>query len=161
MIISLEEFRKLRETELKDKKIVCTSGYFDPIHPGHITSIMESKQFGEILVVVINGDMQCITKKGKPFMPAKDRVYQVDGIKGVDYAIIYDHPSRLDCTEALEIIKPAVFTKGGDRDDSKKVPEFEIVEKYGGRVQFGVGLPKIWASSNYLKEWEAFVKNKS
>lgn len=160
MIIKLEEFPRIKDEELKGKKIVSTSGFFDPLHPGHASIITESKKFGDILVIVVNGDMQCITKKGKPFMPAKDRAYIVDSLKNVDYTVIYDHPTRYDSCEPLEIIKPDVFTKGGDRDEKKKVPEAEVVEKYGGRVEYNVGDPKIWSSSNYLEEWVEFNKNR-
>lgn len=159
MIIPLEDFPKLREKELQGKKIVCTSGFFDPIHPGHISCITESKKFGDILVVVINGNNQCITKKGKPFMPAKDRAYIVDNLKGVDYVVVYDHLTRYDCSEAMEIIKPDIFTKGGDRDTAKKVPEVETVERHGGRVEYNVGDPKVWSSSNYLQEWVDFTNS--
>lgn len=159
MIIPIEEFQKFKEENFPDKKIVATSGFFDPIHPGHISCIRESKKFGDILVVIVNGDNQCITKKGKPFIPAKDRAYIVDSLKDVDYVVIYDHASKYDCCEALEIIKPKVFTKGGDRDTAKKVPEAEIVESYGGVVQYNVGDPKVWSSSNYLEEWVNFCKS--
>lgn len=159
MVIPLEDFPKLRETKLKGKSIVCTSGFFDPLHPGHASCIVESKKFADILVVVVNGDMQCITKKGKPFMPAIDRANVIDYLKEVDYVVIYDHPTRYDSCEPLEIIKPDVFTKGGDRDSKKKVPEAEVVEKYGGRVEYNVGDPKMWSSSNYLEEWYQFRKS--
>jgi glycerol-3-phosphate cytidylyltransferase len=160
MVVPLEKFPEIREKELKGKTIVATCGFFDPPHPGHASCITESKKFGDILVVIINGDMQCVTKKGKPFMPAIDRANLVDQLKGVDYVVIYDHPTRYDSCEPIEIVKPDVFTKGGDRDNSKVVPEFEIVEGYGGRVEFNVGDPKVWSSSNYLSEWEEFAKSR-
>jgi len=157
MVITLEEFSKLRENKLKNKKIVCTSGFFDPMHPGHASCIAESKKFGDILVVIIDGDERAVTKKGKSFMPEMDRARVVDYIKGVDYVVIYNSTEKNDCVEAVEAIKPHVFTKGGDRDASKNVPEFDVVEKYGGRVEFNVGDPKMWSSSNYLQEWVDFV----
>lgn len=160
MVIPLTEFPKLRKKYFPDKKIVATSGFFDPIHPGHISCIRESKKFGDILVVIVNGDNQCITKKGKPFIPAKDRAYIVDSLKDVDYVVIYDHESIYYCYEALEIIKPDVFTKGGDRDTAKKVQETKTVESYGGVVEYNVGEPKVWSSSNYLEEWVNFCKSR-
>lgn len=160
MIVSVKDFKKIRKG-LKGKKIVSTSGFFDPLHPGHVSIITQSKSFGDILVVILNGDNQCITKKGKPFMPAVDRANIIDQIKGVDYVVIYDHPTRYDSCEPLEVIKPDVFTKGGDRDSSKKVPEAEVVEKYGGRVEYNVGDPKLWSSSNYLEDWSQFCKKKN
>jgi rfaE bifunctional protein nucleotidyltransferase chain/domain len=159
MVIPIEEFPKLREDKLKGKSIVCTSGFFDPLHPGHASCIVESKKFGDVLVVILNGDQQCVTKKGKPFMSELDRARVIDYLKGVDYVTIYNHPIRCDCIEAIDIVRPDVFTKGGDRDNSKKVPEFELIESYGGRVEFNVGDPKMWSSSNYLQEWVDFVNS--
>ena len=159
MVIPFKEFADIREKQLQGKKIVATSGFFDPMHPGHASVITESKKFGDILVVILNGDQQCVTKKGKPFMPAIDRANVIDKFVGVDYVVIYNSTIRNDCVEAVEAIRPDVFTKGGDRDGSKNVPEFEVVEKYGGRVEFNVGDPKMWSSSNYLQEWVDFVNS--
>ncbi|MDD4381867.1 MAG: adenylyltransferase/cytidyltransferase family protein [Candidatus Dojkabacteria bacterium] len=160
MVISIEEFVKLKDTQLKEKKIVCTSGFFDPIHPGHVSIIMESKKYGDILVVVVDGDKRAITKKGKGFMPALDRARIVDAIKGVDYVVIYDNPTVNDCIEAMDAIKPDIMTKGGDRAQPKDIPEYDTVVKNGGEIVFNVGDPKVWSSSNYLEEWYQFKKSK-
>jgi len=52
-IVSFEDFSKLRP---KLGKVVVTSGGFDPIHPGHISCIIESKKYGDTLAVIVNGD---------------------------------------------------------------------------------------------------------
>lgn len=167
MVIDLEEFPKLRETKLKGKTIVCTSTFFDPPHPGHTSCIVESKKFGDILVVIIDGDTRAITKKGKPFMPAIDRAEIVDCLKGVDYVVIHENPTASNCSEAIAIIKPDVFTKGGDRDEKNRndpnsglKAEADIIESYGGRIEYNVGRPKAWSSRNYLQEWVDFVNSK-
>lgn len=167
MIVPLEDFKKLRETELKDKKIVCTSTFCDPIHPGHVSIILESKKFGDILVVILDGDTRAITKKGKYFMPAVDRAKIVDAIKGVDYVVIHENPTATNCSEAIAIVRPDVFTKGGDRDEKNRndpnsglKAEADIIEGYGGRIEYGVGADKEWSSSNYLQEWVDFVNSK-
>ena len=159
MIIPLEDFPKLREEKLKGKKIVAASDFFDPIHPGHVSYIMESKKFGDVLVVIVDGDQRAVTKKGKAFMAELDRARIVDGIKGVDYVVIYNHPTKNDCIEAVDIIKPDVFTKGGDRAAREDIPEYDTIEKNGGRIEFNVGDPKYWSSSNYLQEWVDFVNS--
>ncbi len=159
MVIPLEKFPEIREKELKGKKIVCTSGFFDPLHPGHASIILESKKFGDILVVIVDGDQRAVTKKGKSFMPEIDRARVVDSLKGVDYVVIYNHPTENNCIEAMEIIKPDVVTKGGDRCDRANIPEADVIEKYGGRIEFNVGDPKMWSSSNYLQEWVDFVNS--
>ena len=167
MIVTIQEFKKIRENELKEKKIVCTSGYFDPIHPGHVSCILESKKFGDVLVVIIDGDSRCVNKKGKAFMPAKDRADIVDAIKGVDYVIIHENPQATNCSEVLAVVKPDVFTKGGDRDDKDRNNpnsglkiEADLIESYGGRIEYGVGKEKVWSSSNYLQEWVDFINSK-
>lgn len=159
MVLSIEEFVKLKETELKGKKIVCTSGFFDPIHPGHVSCLMESKKYGDILVVILDGDQRAVTKKGKSFMPAIDRARVVDGIKGVDYVVIHDNPYDTNAVAPMKKIKPDVFTKGGDRNSASTVPEYDTVKSYGGEVVFNVGDPKLWSSSNYLEEWHQFRKS--
>jgi len=159
MIVPLEDFPKLREEKLKGKKIVCTSGFFDPIHPGHASCLYGSKKFGDVLVVIVDGDQRAVTKKGKAFMPELDRARVVDYIKGVDYVVIYNSTTRNDCVEAVEIIKPDVFTKGGDRTSRENIPEYDAIEKNGGRLEFNVGDPKMWSSSNYLQEWVDFVNS--
>lgn len=168
MIIDLQQFPEIKEKELKGKKIVCTSGYFDPIHPGHISCILESKKFGDILVVILDGDTRCINKKGKAFIPAKDRAEIVDAIKGVDYVIVHENPNARDCSEVLAVVRPDVFTKGGDRDDKNRNDpnsglkiEADLIESYGGRIEYGVGKEKIWSSSNYLQEWVDFYNSKN
>ena len=167
MVIPLKDFFKLRETELNGKTISSTSGYFDPIHPGHVSCIMESKKFGDILVVIVDGDSRCINKKGKAFIPAIDRADIVDAIKGVDYVIIHENPNATNCAEVLEVVKPDVFCKGGDRNDKDRNDpnsglkvEADLIESYGGRIEYGVGRDKVWSSSNYLQEWVDFVNSK-
>ncbi|HAM37242.1 TPA: hypothetical protein DCP42_00775 [Patescibacteria group bacterium] len=159
MIVELKDFSQIRELAIKDKTLVCTSGWYDPIHPGHISYLREASKLADYHVAVVNGDMQAITKKGKPFMPALERAYIVDSFEFVDFVVIYDHPTKYDCCDALEMIKPDIFAKVGDRDVKAKVPEAEVVESNKGQVIYNVGDPKLWSSSNYLEEWFQFRKS--
>ena len=160
MIIDLKDFPKIKELVIKNKSLVCTSGWYDPIHPGHVSYLREASKLADFHIAVVNGDMQAITKKGKPFIPAEVRAYIVNSFSFVDFVVIYDHPTKYDCCEALDIIKPNIFAKGGDRDVKAKVPEAEIVENNGGKVEYNIGDPKLWSSSNYLEEWVEFVNSK-
>ena len=54
-------------------KKIAVSGYFDPIHVGHIEYINNAKKLGDWLVVIVNNNNQCVLKKGKFFMDEKDR----------------------------------------------------------------------------------------
>ena len=62
-------------------KKIAISGYFDPIHVGHIEYINNAKKLGDWLVVIVNNNNQCALKKGKYFMDEKDRVLIVKILK--------------------------------------------------------------------------------
>lgn len=158
-IISLKQFVKLRP-KMKGK-IVMTGGGFDPIHPGHVSLILESKKFGDYLVVVVNGDNFLKTKKGKAFQDLKTRSLIVSGLRGVDYVIPFEIKNDTTVSVALESVRPHFYTKGGDRSSQKKIPRTEVAicEKIGVKTIFGVGADKAWSSSWFLKEWAKFVKN--
>lgn len=149
-IVSFEEFEKLRPSL---GKIVATSGGFDPIHPGHISCIIESKKYGDTLVVVVNGDAFLTAKKGRPFQNLETRSLIASGIREVDYVIPFEVEDDQTVSKALEAIKPDVFTKGGDRVDKASLPEWETCKEHGIEIKFGVGAPKEWSSSWFLNRW--------
>ena len=135
-------------------KIVATSGGFDPIHPGHISCIMDSKEYGDTLVVIVNGDTFLRNKKGKPFQDLATRMLIVSALREVDYVVPFEIDDDQTVIKALEALKPQVFTKGGDRIDETSIPEWETCKKYDIEVISGVGLDKRWSSSDFLREWE-------
>jgi len=67
-----------------ENKVVVTSGYFDPLHVGHIECLEKAKQLGDKLIVIVNNDHQATLKKGKPFMSEKDRCLIVSKLNMVD-----------------------------------------------------------------------------
>jgi cytidyltransferase-like protein len=154
-IISFEEFGKLRSSL---GKIVCTSGGFDPLHPGHASCICESKKYGDTLVVIVNGDNFLRVKKGKPFMDLASRCSVVSHVRGVDYVIPFEIENDQTVSVALEMIKPHIFTKGGDRIDIESIPEWNTCIKNGIEIISNVGWDKKWSSSDFLREWVEFHK---
>ena len=56
------------------KKIIITSGYFNPLHIGHINLIKDAKKLGDFLVVIVNNDEQVRIKGSVPFMPEQERI---------------------------------------------------------------------------------------
>lgn len=155
-IVSFEEFKELRP---KLGKIVATSGGFDPIHPGHISCIEESKKYGDTLVVIVNGDAFLEAKKGRPFQNLETRCLIVSGLRNVDYVIPFEIKNDQTVVKALEAIRPHVFTKGGDRVNPKSIPEWETCKKHKIKVVFGVGMDKKWSSSWFLKQWDEAKKD--
>ena len=154
-IVSFKEFAKLRP---KLGRVVATSGGFDPIHPGHISCIIESKKYGDTLVVIVNGDNFLREKKGKPFQDLETRSLIVSGIAGVDFVIPFEIKNDQTVIKALEKLKPNVFTKGGDRVDETTIPEWEVCKKHGIEIVTGIGADKKWSSSWFLQDWEDHKK---
>ena len=68
--------------------IVCASGYFNPIHYGHIEYLQKSKDLGSKLIVIVNNDKQSILKKRTTFMLEDERLKIVRSLECVDAAIL-------------------------------------------------------------------------
>lgn len=126
-------------------KKVAISGYFDPIHVGHLEYIEMSKKLGDYLIVIVNNNKQCVLKKGKPFMDEMDRMKIVKAIKWVDEVFLSVDEDDTVC-ESLEKIKPDVFTNGGDRHNTE-CPEAVVCRKYEIELLDGMG-DKIRSSSD-------------
>ncbi len=158
-VLTLDEFRALRDREGDAMGVVvATSGGYDPIHPGHVTCIVESKAYGDTLVVVVNGDAFLRNKKGKPFQDVETRAAIVSAIRGVDYVVKFEIEDDPTVTEALRAIRPRYFTKGGDRVKGKSLPPSEeaVCQEFGIEIVDGVGRDKVWSSTDFLTEWGEF-----
>ena len=129
----------------KNKIRVAVSGYFDPIHVGHLEYLRMAKELGDSLVVIVNNNYQCKLKKGKHFMDENDRVEIVKALRFVDEVFLSVDKDRTVC-KSLEEIKPDVFANGGDRATSE-VPETPICKKFNIRMVDGLG-DKIRSSSS-------------
>jgi cytidyltransferase-like protein len=129
-------------------KIVATSGYFNPLHKGHIRLIHEAKQLGDYLVVIMNNDKQVSLKGGK-FMDENERMEIVGALKDVDEVILSIDQDRT-VKKTLELVKPNIFAKGGDTKCPKDIPEADLCEELGIEMKFNIGGDKI-QSSSWLK----------
>lgn len=135
-------------------RIVCTSGGYDPVHPGHLSCIMESKKFGDTIVVIVNGDGFLTKKKGKPFQNLETRSRIMSYARGADLIVPFEIEDDQTVREALRAIRPHVFTKGGDRCSPETIPEWEVCLELGIHVETGIGEPKNWSSSDFLARWK-------
>mmetsp|Transcript_52110 Transcript_52110/g.166940 ORF Transcript_52110/g.166940 Transcript_52110/m.166940 type:complete len:147 (+) Transcript_52110:102-542(+) len=130
------------------QKVVVASGYFDPLHYGHIEYLQRSKDLGDKLIVVVNNDTQAALKKGQPFMPARERVKLVRSLACVDAAIESVDQDRSVC-KTLAIIHPDIFTNGGDQRN-ENIPEAQVCAELGIHMVDGLG-DKIQSSSWLIK----------
>ena len=130
--------------------IACVSGYFDPIHIGHIEYFKKSKNIADKLMVIVNNDEQAILKKGKAFMPVDERIKIIQELKCVDYVVKSVDLDRTVCN-TLETVepRPTYFCNGGDQNNNS-IPEAEICEKLGIELRDGFG-DKIQSSSWLIK----------
>lgn len=135
-------------------EIVMTSGGYDPIHPGHVSYLINAHPFiKQRHIAVVNGDWFLTQKKGRPFMPLMDRCKVVQGIQGVDHVLAYEAEDMTVC-EVIEKLKPDTFCKGGDRTGIENIPEWSACEKARTRIRTNVGDGKSWSSSHYLDDME-------
>jgi len=130
--------------------IACVSGYFDPIHIGHIEYFKKSKTIADKLMVIVNNDEQAILKKGKAFMSADERVKIIQELKCVDYVIKSIDTDRTVCKTIASLDpRPTYFCNGGDQNNNS-IPEAIICEELGIELRDGFG-NKIQSSSWLIK----------
>ena len=100
---------------MKKKKItVAVSGYFNPMHVGHLEMMEKAKKLGDRLVVIVNNDYQVKLKGRVPFLNQKDRMKIVSAIKWVDKVFLsIDRDSSV--SKSLAKVKPDIFAQCGDR----------------------------------------------
>ncbi len=149
--------KKPKNSEKSSKKpvIVAVSGYFNPLHVGHLEMIEKSKKLGDKLIVIINNDQQVALKGSVPFMNENDRLKIIKALRAVDQVMLsIDHDKTV--IKSLAKLKPNIFANGGDRHSLNDVPEYEVCQKYHIKMVDGLG-KKIRASSTLIQEAE---KNK-
>ena len=125
-------------------KIVAVSGYFDPIHVGHLEYLKMAKSLGDKLVVIINSDYQASLKKGKSLMSEQDRLEIVQALRCVDEVFLSIDKDKSVC-KSLEHLKPDIFANGGDRS-LEEIPETAVMKKHNIEMVDGLG-EKIRSSS--------------
>ena len=131
---------------MAEETIVCVSGYFDPLHIGHIEYFKKAKEIGNYLIVIVNNDEQAKLKKGKSFMDCNERIQIIKELKCVDKVVKSIDFDRTVC-KTLETImpKPDFFCNGGDQNNNT-IPETFVCKKRNIILRDGFG-EKIQSSS--------------
>ena len=149
-------------TNSKREIIVAVSGYFNPLHVGHLEMIEKAKKLGDKLVVILNNDKQVALKGSVPFMSEKDRLKIISSLRAVDdvFLSIDDYQLKdgaVPVIKSLAKVKPNIFANGGDRKSLGDVPEYEVCQKLGITMVDGLG-KKIRASSKLIADAAARKK---
>ncbi|MEM7813871.1 MAG: adenylyltransferase/cytidyltransferase family protein [Candidatus Aenigmatarchaeota archaeon] len=135
--------------DAKKPVVVAVSGYFDPLHVGHVEYFEKAKALGDRLVVIVNNDAQAKLKKGFCFMPQDERVKIIKALRCVDEVFLSIDKDKSVC-KSLEAVKPDIFAKGGDRIEANlPEPEIEICKKMGTKIVYNLG-EKIQSSSELI-----------
>ena len=132
---------------IDNKKIVCVSGGFDPIHIGHVRMIQDASKLGHV-VVIANSDEWLMRKKGYVFMPYEERQEILYAIKGVVDVVEAEDEDNTVC-ESLRRLDPHIFANGGDRGD-RNTPEMAVCKELGIQMVWGMGGNDKPQSSSWL-----------
>ena len=121
--------------------IVAVSGYFDPLHVGHLEYFQLAKQLGDKLYVIVNNDVQAVLKKQTSFMNENDRLEIIKSLSIVDNAILSIDQDK-SVSKTLEKIKPDIFGNGGDQIKGSILEEetcirnnIKIVDQLGNKIR--------------------------
>ena len=137
------------------KKAIIVSGYFNPIHKGHIEYFNNAKALADELFVIVNNDHQRVLKGSKEFQKEQERMIIISNIKAVDKAILSLDQDRTVCASLNMIAEKyggeyeLAFANGGDQNNDT-IPEREICNETGINLIDGLG-DKIQSSSWLLK----------
>ena len=128
---------------MSQSSAVIVSGYFSPIHVGHLDMIEDASTHGDMLIVIVNNNAQQIAKKGKLIIDEVDRLRIVTALRVVDHAFVAVDEDRT-VNASLEKIAAdfrdhqLIFANGGDRQPGF-VPEAAVCKQHNIEMLFGVG----------------------
>jgi len=138
------------------KKAIIVSGYFNPLHKGHIEYFYKAKSKGDLLFVIINNDAQRRLKGSQEFIDEKERLLLVSELTVVDKTFMSIDQDRSVCLTLEKLYKEyskkykIIFANGGDQNNNS-IPEFTICKKYDILMLDGLG-EKIQSSSWILNK---------
>ena len=137
-------------------KAIIVSGYFNPLHKGHIELFEKAKTMGDALWVIVNSDLQRELKGSKAFMDQQERLIIVKAIGVLDKALVSIDKDKTQCATLRFLAKEygneydLFFANGGDQNNDS-IPEVPICKKVGIGLIEGLG-DKIQSSSWLLKK---------
>ena len=141
---------------MSKKKAIIVSGYFNPIHKGHLEYFNNAKAIADKLFVIVNNDHQRALKGSKEFQDENERMIIVSNIKAVDKTILSIDTDRTVC-DTIKMIAEQFgsefnlgFANGGDQNNDT-IPERAVCGEMNVVLIDGLG-DKIQSSSWLLKK---------
>ena len=139
-------------------RVVVASGYFNPIHSGHLNYLEQAKKIGDYLIVIVNSDEQVKMKGSDPFMNENERLKIVRSLRCVDKAVVAVDEDGTVCQSLRKeyyqlqddpFFIGRAFANGGDRKEGG-VPEDLLEKELGIKMIYSVGGGKTQSSSHLL-----------
>ena len=147
--------RKWKKIAKVKKRGIIVSGYFNPLHKGHLEYFKNAKSQGDALFVIVNSDLQRELKGSEKFQDEEERIFIISNLKLVDQTILSIDQDRT-VIKTIEKVYTTFcqeynfsFANGGDQNNNT-IPERDICEKLGIQLIDGLG-QKIQSSSWLLK----------
>ena len=141
---------------MKKRKVVIVSGYFNPIHKGHLELFQKSQKHGDFLIAIVNSDLQRELKGTKEFQDENERLAIIQSIKYVGHAFVSIDKDRTQI-ESLKYLHKQFgsiwdlhFINGGDQTN-ETIPESVVCNELGIILVDGVG-EKVQSSSWLLNK---------
>jgi len=137
-------------------KAIIVSGYFNPLHKGHLELFEKAKVNGDQLWVIVNSDLQRALKGSKEFMDENERLIIVEAIGIVDKALVSIDKDKTQCATLGDLADKysnqyeLYFANGGDQNNDS-ISEALVCKEKGIRLIDGLG-DKIQSSSWLLKK---------
>ena len=141
---------------MSKQKVIIVSGYFNPIHKGHLEYFNNAKNQADKLFVIVNNDHQRALKGSKEFQDENERMIIVSNIKAVDKAILSIDNDKTVCKTIKSIAGEfgnkfdLGFANGGDQNNDT-IPEREVCNMMNVALIDGLG-DKMQSSSWLLKK---------
>ncbi len=125
----------------RGRRVVFTNGCFDLLHVGHVRSLEQAAQLGDILVVGVNRDrrVRAIKGAGRPVVPERQRAEVVAALDCVDHVALFGEETPMALIRAL---RPDIVCKGAEYR-SLPVPEKALIESLGGTFSFLRRIPGV------------------
>ena len=136
-------------------KAVIVSGYFNPLHKGHLEYLNHAKAIADRLIVIVNNDHQRELKGSKAFQDEEERVIIISNLKAVDEVVLSIDKDRTVCDTIRHISEKfgkefdLAFANGGDQSN-ETIPEVPVCKELGITLVDGLG-EKIQSSSWLLE----------
>lgn len=123
---------------------IIVSGYFSPLHAGHLDMLEDAAERGDAVIVIVNNNDQQAMKKGRVIIDEADRLRIVRALRMVDHALIAVDEDRTVSASLAKIAADFpqyrhVFANGGDRTTNEVVPEAHVCAEHGIELVFDMG----------------------